>query len=206
MFSLTSYVVFWVLVFLVLGIFWYGVDKKYGAKLRRWWINRGRKEKLPLEDDRGLFVYKRSTKRKFTVAAVVSTIQTLFVWFNTEVNPLVEVILWAVEIPVTMIGFYLAGPVRRIGSIILSKIFPWFDKIERGETTVGKELASAGGRLAEATDGVARRVAHAVEDRVRDTGQTPEKFPVKEPEPKPEPVPDTSPEEKMNAYLKGGKR
>lgn len=105
----TSYIIFWMILFVLLGAFWYVVDRRYGIKWYRRFYGWTHAEPLPADIQVG-FIYNRRSRHKAVMATVLSTLQTLIALYSVEsLNLLVELILWLVEIPMTMLGFAL-GP------------------------------------------------------------------------------------------------
>ncbi|WOO41697.1 hypothetical protein [Rubellicoccus peritrichatus] len=105
----TSYIVFWMIMFVILGAFWYIIDRRYGVKWYRLWYRLTHKDPLPDNIAVG-FVYNRRSRHKAVMAAVLSTLQTFVALYSVQsLNLLVELVLWLVEIPMTMIGFMI-GP------------------------------------------------------------------------------------------------
>lgn len=107
--NITSYLVFWIVMFVILGAFWYVVDRKYGQRLYRFWYGLTHEKPLPESVRRG-FVYNRKTRHKALMATLLSTAQSVVAVMSiAQPNLLVELILWIVEVPVTLIGFAI-GP------------------------------------------------------------------------------------------------
>ena len=105
----TSYIIFWMVVFVMLGAFWYIVDRLHGVRWYRRWYKLTHRDPLPQNVVVG-FVYNRRSRHKVVMAAVVSTVQTFVALTSLEsLNLLVELILWIVEIPMVMVGFAI-GP------------------------------------------------------------------------------------------------
>ena len=107
--GLTSYITFWMVLFVLLGAFWYIIDRRFGVKWYRFWYNLT--NKVPLADDVEVgFIFNRKSRHKVLMATGLSTIQTVAALYSIEsINLLVELILWIVEVPMTMFGF-LIGP------------------------------------------------------------------------------------------------
>ena len=102
--NITSYLIFWIVMFVILGAFWYVVDRRFGQGVYRFWYRLTHEKPLPENVRRG-FVYNRRTRHKAFMATILSTIQSVLVLVNMEnFNPLVELILWIVEVPVTLLG------------------------------------------------------------------------------------------------------
>lgn len=105
----TSYIIFWMVMFTMLGAFWYIVDRLHGVRWYRRWYALTHREPLPQDVTVG-FVYNRRSRHKVVMATVVSTVQTFVALTSVEsLNLLVELILWIVEIPMVMLGFAI-GP------------------------------------------------------------------------------------------------
>lgn len=139
--NLTSYIVFWMVFFVLLGAFWYVIDRRYGVKSYRIWFNLTHKD--PLSDDiEAGFIYNRKTRHKVMMATLVSTVQTAMALFSIEsINLLVELILWIVEVPMTMVGF-LIGPWAYKLWQGRGEVFDALDEINaKGEAKAAEEKA-----------------------------------------------------------------
>ena len=157
--TLTSYIIFWMILFVLLGAFWYVIDRHYGVKWYRRWYRLTRPEPLA-EDVVAGFVFNRRTRHKALMAAILSTVQTVVALIQIEnLNLLVELILWIVEVPMTLIGFAV-GPwayrLWRRKDAVFDKIDEWeqggakqAEKEENAERTAsdrGRVGRDAGGR------------------------------------------------------------
>ena len=105
----TSYILFWMVLFIILGSFWYILDRLHGVRWYRRWYALTHRDPLPQDVVVG-FIYNRRSRHKVVMATVLSTVQTFIALTSVEsLNLLVELILWIVEIPMVMIGFAI-GP------------------------------------------------------------------------------------------------
>jgi hypothetical protein len=96
-------------LFVLLGAFWYVIDRRFGVKWYRLWHNLTNKKPLPAEVEVG-FIFNRKSRHKALMATLLSTVQTVAALYSIEtINLLVELILWIVEVPMTMLGFMI-GP------------------------------------------------------------------------------------------------
>lgn len=163
MLTVTQYVVFWAILFTVLGMVWYNFDRRWGVKVYRRWYGLTHKDPLPAGEERG-FIYKRSTSAKVTAATVVSTIQSILAVWNSEVNPLVELIMWVAEVPVTLLGFY-AGPFAYALWQKKEAVFETIDKVESGEVSIAAEAGELAHRFGE---GVKDAAVDHILDPIRD--------------------------------------
>ncbi|WP_309006970.1 hypothetical protein [Pelagicoccus sp. SDUM812005] len=139
---MTSYLVFWIVMFLILGAFWYVVDRKYGQGVYRFWYRLTHEKPLPESVQRG-FVYNRKTRHKALMATLLSTAQSIVAVMSVaEPNLLVELILWIVEVPVTLLGFaigpWVFGIWRR-----KDEVFDAIDDLESGDKTIGDVFGKA---------------------------------------------------------------
>lgn len=133
--NLTSYLVFWIVIFLILGAFWYALDRRYGVKFYRSWYRLTHEKPLPEGIQRG-FIFNRKTRHKALMATLLSTAQTVVAVMSIEQpNLLVELILWIVEVPVTMLGFALGPWVYKLWSR-RDEMFDAIDEIEAGKRSV----------------------------------------------------------------------
>ncbi|MGJ8654168.1 MAG: hypothetical protein ACSHX8_12920 [Opitutaceae bacterium] len=105
----TSYIIFWMVMFIILGAFWYVLDRLHGVRWYRYWYGLTHRDPLPQNVVVG-FVYNRRSRHKVVMATIVSTVQTFVALTSLEsINLLVELVLWIVEIPMVMVGFAI-GP------------------------------------------------------------------------------------------------
>lgn len=96
-------------LFVLLGAFWYIMDRRFGVKWYRFWYKLTNKDPLPDDVEVG-FIFNRKSRHKVIMATGLSTIQTVAALYSIEtINLLVELILWIVEVPMTMLGFMI-GP------------------------------------------------------------------------------------------------
>ena len=110
----TSYIIFWMVMFVILGAFWYVLDRRHGVKWYRFWFRMTHKDPLPDDVVVG-FIYNRRSRHKVVMATILSTLQTFIALFSVDtLNLLVELILWIVEIPMTMVGFAIGPLVFKI--------------------------------------------------------------------------------------------
>lgn len=151
--AMTSYIVFWMIFFVLLGAFWYVIDRHYGVKWYRRWFRLTHKEPLP-EDVVAGFVYNRRTRHKALMATVLSTIQTGIALVQMDnLNLLVELILWIVEVPMTLVGFGL-GPwayrLWRRKDAVFDKIDEWEGAVKPDEDEANGPKAKRGRAAIEA--------------------------------------------------------
>ena len=133
--NMTSYLVFWIVMFVILGAFWYVVDRRFGQGVYRFWYRLTHENPLPNDVRRG-FVYNRKTRHKAFMAAVLSTAQSVVTVMNIEqVNLLVELILWIVEVPVTLLGFGIGPWVYKLWNR-KDEVFDAIDDLESGEKSI----------------------------------------------------------------------
>ncbi len=137
--------------YMALGIAWYLLDRSYGHYLYRWLYDLFHNEPMPLDQKRGV-MFNQPTNRKVTVAFVISTMQSLYMLWHTEVNLLVELIMWLLEVPAMLVGFAMGSWVHRF----LVKRSILFDRLDE----FGEKVAS--------TD--ATELRKAVEGNVRSIG------------------------------------
>lgn len=132
----TSYLAFWMVMFVLLGAFWYIVDRKYGVRWYRLWYRLTHEHPLPPEIVCG-FVYNRRARHRSFMATLLSTLQTVVViWSAENPNLLIELILWIVEIPLTMVGFAV-GPLGFKVWGRKEELFDTIDDLEQGKTSFG---------------------------------------------------------------------
>ena len=101
-------------MFVILGAFWYVIDRRRGVKWYRIWYRLTHKDPLPSDITVG-FIYNRRSRHKVVMATLLSTVQTFIALLSVEsLNLLVELILWIVEIPMMMVGFAIGPLVFKI--------------------------------------------------------------------------------------------
>lgn len=123
------------LLFFIVGTMIYILDRSMKG-VYRWWYDMTHRD--PLEEDRG-FIFNRRTRTKFTVATIITTIQTgLAIWL-TETNLLTELILWPLSIPILVLGFYTGPFIFRIWDR-RAPVMDKLDELERGDTSIGHEI------------------------------------------------------------------
>ena len=125
-----------------------------------------------------------------SMAIVLSTIQSLFMWM-AHVNPIVELFMWAVEIPIMLLGFML-GPV-------LFKFYNnlgWIcDKVKEGQQVIanadlGEVAESVRAKAADAC-GKVTEAGHDLVAKIKSGGnpapkaESPKETPAKPTEPPP---------------------
>ena len=145
MLTVYQYVIFWSIVFISAGAVWYNFDRRFGVRWYRSWYNMTRKDKLSGEKTIG-FIYNRSTHSKAAAAALVATIQSILVVRYMEVNLLASLVMWVVEIPLMMVGFYL-GPLAYLLWQKKEKLFATVDKVESGQLDVSAEVSRVAQRV-----------------------------------------------------------
>lgn len=113
-----------------LGIAWYLLDRRYGIHVYRWFYDLFNTDPMPTHIVRG-FMYNQPTNRKVTIAFLFSTAQSLYMMWNAEMNFLVELIMWVLEVPAMLIGFGAGSWVQRL-LVRRSEIFNRFDEFSDG--------------------------------------------------------------------------
>ncbi len=145
MLTVYQYVIFWSIVFVGVGATWYNFDRRFGVKRYRSWYNLTHKDKLTSDKPIG-FIYNRSTHSKAASAALIATIQSILVVRYMDVNLLASLIMWVIEIPLMMLGFYL-GPFAALLWQKKEKLFETVDRVESGHIKVGDEVSKAAKRV-----------------------------------------------------------
>lgn len=187
-----QYVIFWLIIYVLLGAIWYNADRLYFTGLYRWWYKITHKDPLPENVKKG-FIYNQTTKNKIFWASVISTVQSLTMIFNSDVNPLTELLLWFAEIWVTMIGFHLGRPIYRLWKK-KEKAFETWDKIESGEIDVKGVVA---GKIHDAENAV--HEAFTVEEETIVPAEKPKETNAK---PNTKSEDEIDPKKLINAFLK----
>ena len=132
---------FWVLVYLVIGGALYNLDYQYGSRLYMWWYAMTHKEPL-VETDRRGFIHGRKSRQRFTVALLSSLVIVLALGRFMTSNILFAALIWISGIPALMAGFYFGPPILRLWNkknVMLDTL----DDIESGEKAVGTVLRGA---------------------------------------------------------------
>lgn len=133
--NITSYLVFWIVMFVILGAFWYVVDRRYGQRAYRAWYRLTHEKPLPEGVQRG-FVFNRRTRHKALMATLLSTTQSVIAVASiAQPNLLVELILWIVEVPATLLGFAIGPWVYKIWAR-RGEVFDAIDDLESGEKSL----------------------------------------------------------------------
>ncbi len=145
--TFTESTALWALVFVLIGASSYVTDKKWGitlyGKVRKWF----HPPDATLETvDRG-FIYNRSNKARWKIAALVSFIQAIIMIGWRHADPRVELMLFFIITPATFIGFLL-GPWLEKFRTLREEGLAKLDKVESGEFNVGKEVREAYDRKA----------------------------------------------------------
>ena len=151
-----SYVVSWLAAFAVVGALWYVADRKVGIYLYRWIYDLSHEKGLPRETVKG-FIYNQRARSKFTAATVLAVIQTAVAISRGGGNPVLEIVTFFAEIPAMLVGFYIGPFFFRMWErkdTILDKM----DEFESGETTIAKELKSAGDKALHAVREAAQQI------------------------------------------------
>ena len=146
---LTSNEYFWSsLVFLFFfGAILYVVDRSVGVAIRRvfWNLIHDKSQQLPEDKEQG-FIYRRHARSRFNVALVIMVIEAFVGIAVFRGNPFTKLLTAVFDIPVLMVGFYCGPWLDRILGHVdqgLDQIENLERRIDRGETTFGKEVKSA---------------------------------------------------------------
>lgn len=134
MVSVWNYVITCISLYLVWGICWYGLDRKWGVWVYRKWYNMTHKDPLPADVKKG-FIYNQNTKQRVLWAWVFSTVQSIITLYEGDVSLLTEFLMWNVEVPVTLIAFMIAPYFYRFWQK-RDRVFETIDKLEHGDIRV----------------------------------------------------------------------
>jgi len=135
--STTSVLMFWFVIFFLLGGAWYIFDRSKGQKLYRWWHNLTHENELSAEEAQG-FIFKRKTSPRFSVAVFLSVVQVGIIAFFTHETLLTFIMIWFFGIPALMLGFILGPIIDRLWKK-KETVFAVIDSVESGETKIGVE-------------------------------------------------------------------
>lgn len=132
------YFISMVLVYLILGINFFILDKKYGVKFYNF-IAKISSENIELFEnnyEKG-FIYNQTKKQKMVVATITSFVLSFIVIYTGHVSLPVELAMFFIEIPIMYTGFLL-GPIQLK---LLNKINIFLNdtKQEEKETTQEEE-------------------------------------------------------------------
>jgi hypothetical protein len=140
--------------YVALGVAWYLLDRAYGVYVYRWLYDFFHTEPMPAAVTRGV-MFNQPTNRKVTVAFVISTIQSAYMIWTTEVNFLVELIMWLLEVPALLIGFALGAWVQRF----LVKRSIIFDRLDEFSTNLPAEAGQMRSKLEGGAEQVGAKIA-----------------------------------------------
>lgn len=207
MLSVPHYVILWCILFIILGTVWYILDRRFGVHLYRWWYDLTHEEPLPEAEIRG-FVYNRSTKARVSAALLVSTVQSLLVLVSSQVNLLVELIMWVFEVPVTFIGFYL-GPwayrLWRRRDDFFEAVDRVEQKVETGQIDLAAVAKSASDQISDRAKELLDDLGVGDESKDEAAEQTPAASAAEvEARADDEPVPEEDPRELIRKYSERG--
>jgi uncharacterized membrane protein len=100
----SSYGAMWVLFGVMFGVVSYTIDRTWLHSLYRWIYDLTHQKTL---DKPQGFIFGQKVSQKVLIAGIISTIKSIiFVWYmKFDLNPLTEITLWLVVIPVMVFGF-----------------------------------------------------------------------------------------------------
>lgn len=117
------------IVFPIWGGLWYVFDRNYGRRLRTWWYNIRHEYPLPAAEQKG-FIYGRVTQKQVFWITVVSTAQSIIVIMaSQQVNVLMELVAWVIELPTMLIGVKVLGPFFGFIAEKLPAFYKWSDQM-----------------------------------------------------------------------------
>ncbi len=103
--ALGTYIASYLFYFLILGMALHIIDRAVGVPFYRWWYNRSRPDRqMPQTVEMG-FMYNQSFHRKRNWALVISAVQSVYMVLTKGIDPFVEVIVFAFESVVMLVGF-----------------------------------------------------------------------------------------------------
>lgn len=140
---------FWSAMFLVLfeGMLAYTLDRRWGVAAMHWW-NGVTSETPPKPEELKGFIYQRKANWRSGTAVGVILGQNAILFFTGQISPFISVVSVFPEFFVMMAGFYLGPWLDRLWTR-KQPILDVIDKLESGETTVGKELKHVAGSVRE---------------------------------------------------------
>lgn len=197
---MTAYVIFRLMVALVLGTIVYIIDYRFGAPLNRWWYGMTHEHPLPPGDRRG-FLHGRTTRSRVVCATLVSGFVSILGIIYADYNPLAELLLWLLSIPVFVAAFMI-GP--RTSALWGKRegVYEAVDKWERGEIDLTDQIKT---RSSEIAAGVRNTLSETLEHAGHALPGNAEKQQPEADEPKVSSVePTENPQELVNRFLKRG--
>jgi hypothetical protein len=199
MITISQYVMSWIAVFVIVGAVWYTLDRKFGTGLYRWWHNMTHKEPLSSDKEMG-FIYNQGVKARIAAATFLGMGQSLVVMVTTEFNPVVELIMLPVEVPVTMLGFYL-GPFVSGAWSHRGKVVDAIERVERDGVSIPDPVKLAVMETRNEVAGKLKTVTESFKETI--TARTKKPAPVVKDPPKPKaPEPEINPQELMDRYTR----
>lgn len=103
-----TYLIPWLLGFVLVGAAIHIADRRYGVPLYRWWYNRSRETKMPESEEMG-FIYRRSRKRQRYATYIISGLQSTYVVWTKGVDPMLEIVAFVFEAEIMIIGFWVGN-------------------------------------------------------------------------------------------------
>ena len=195
----------WIALFIVLGGFFYFLDRWFGVSIYRWFYGMTHKEPLPAEEVKG-FIHNRKAKIRFANACVLAFFLSLVnYYYNEKANPLYEILSWILEAPLVFIGFCLGPVLYRIWDK-KDNLFKAVDKLENGEIDVSGKLKDVAESVTKDIFNVASNTVNQAIDSIKKQDESSNKLATpkqdeenKEDEGKEEE--EIDPKELMNKYL-----
>lgn len=161
-----TYVFLSIMLYILVGISVYIVDRKIGTKFQRRKYNLTHRERLPLDKEFG-FIYNRKTGVRICWAAVISTLTNISMVVFAQTNILTEVATWFLDTPAVYIGFLL-GPMfyrmykKRDG--LFKQMDEFTDDLESGK--VAENLKTGAQEVVEDLKGAASSAGAAVREKM----------------------------------------
>ena len=112
MMTLTEYVLFWSIMFCLIGVVSYLLDFRFGGGLRTSWYNMTHRDQLPDEEIRGL-IYRQNFSTRLQSAVLIGVMGSLIVVYETR-RPMAILFLWIIAIVSVFLGFKLGPIVERL--------------------------------------------------------------------------------------------
>ena len=159
------YSITWLLAYVVGGIIWYIVDRQYLTGFFRRVYNLTHEVPLADAEVRGI-IHGQKAARLFVWAALISTVQSVGLFFFTgfHSNPFVELVLWFLEIPAMVIGFYcgqLLFPLWQQRAKVYNTLDKLEERVQRGHST--KPAPAAGEPIQSAPSNIAPPISKPAE-------------------------------------------
>ncbi len=184
------------LLFIILGLLLFFLDKKFGTSWNRYWYNLTHKQPRAGGLEKGYIA-----GRKIRMRLIVSAISVLFIFilmmltnlFNAfQLNPFQVMAFGLLGIPAVLIGMYIGNAITGGGKGKVDKALDYIEKVEEGEANVKKDLIKGATKVGKEFNEIKTKVTDQFKKEESEEVAKPPK-----PEPKDEEIKE-NPEEKKD--------